>query len=324
MEETEILAPDQAGIARAAGLLREGRLVAFPTETVYGLGADARQARAVAEIFAAKGRPRFNPLIVHVTGLAAAERLVDLPETARNLAAAFWPGPLTLVAPMRAAAQIADLVTAGLPTLAVRVPAHPLARALLAEVGGPVAAPSANPSGQVSPTTAAHVAQALGGRIAAVLDGGACPVGLESTILGFDGACPDATPLLLRPGGLAVEAVEAALGAAVGLADGAAITAPGQLASHYAPVARLRLEAARPEPGEGWLGFGPGPSGMTGPALNLSPDGDLTEAATNFFSHLRALDAMLAGGGAIAVAPVPQHGLGRAINDRLARAAAPR
>ena len=320
MQETEILAPDDAGIARAAELLGEGRLVAFPTETVYGLGADARQGRAVAGIFAAKRRPRFNPLIVHVTGLAAAEQLVALPETARRLAVEFWPGPLTLVAPMCAEARIADLVTAGLATLAVRVPAHPLARALLAAFGGPVAAPSANPSGQVSPTTAAHVTQALGGRIAAVLDGGACPVGLESTILGFDGD----HPVLLRPGGLSVEAVEAALGAAVGLDQGEAITAPGQLARHYAPGARLRLEATRPEPGEGWLGFGPSPSGLTGPALNLSPGGDLAEAAANLFAHLRALDAMLAGGGTIAVAPVPDHGLGRAINDRLARAAAAR
>ena len=324
MEETEILAPDPAGIARAAELLGEGRLVAFPTETVYGLGADARQGRAVAGIFAAKGRPRFNPLIVHVTGLEAAERLVELPAAARVLAGEFWPGPLTLVAPMRAEAQIAGLVTAGLATLAVRVPAHPLARALLAAFGEPVAAPSANPSGQVSPTTAVHVTQALGGRIAAVLDGGACPVGLESTILGFDGG----HPVLLRPGGLAVEAVEAALGCPVGLDDGEAITAPGQLASHYAPGARLRLEAARPEPGEGWLGFGPDPApdsgGITGPALNLSPTGDLAQAAANLFAHLRALDDMLAGGGVIAVAPVPDHGLGRAINDRLARATAAR
>jgi len=324
VQETKILAPDQAGIARAAGLLRQGRLVAFPTETVYGLGADARQGRAVAGIFAAKGRPRFNPLIVHVSGLAAAERLVDLPAAARVLAAEFWPGPLTLVAPMREDSGLADLVTAGLATLAVRVPAHPLARALLAAFGGPVAAPSANPSGRVSPTTAAHVGQALGGRIAAVLDGGACPVGLESTIIGFDGE----TPVLLRPGGLAVEAVAAALGCPVALDHGEAITAPGQLASHYAPGARLRLEAACPEPGEAWLGFGPGPGpdsgGITGPALNLSPDGDLAEAAANLFAHLLALDAMLAGGGAIAVAPVPRHGLGRAINDRLARAGAAR
>jgi len=320
VDETEILAPDQAGIARAAGLLREGRLVAFPTETVYGLGADARQARAVAEIFAAKGRPRFNPLIVHVTGLAAAERLVTLPETARRLAAAFWPGPLTLDAPIRAAAQIADLVTAGLPTLAVRVPAHPLARALLAAFGAPVAAPPANPSGPVSPTTATHVVEALDGRIAAVLDGGACPVGLESTIIGFDGD----GPVLLRPGGLAVEAVETALGCPLAPDPGEAITAPGQLARHYAPGARLRLAARRPEPGEAWLDFGPESGDITGPALNLSPTGDLAEAAANLFAHLHALDAMLPGGGTIAVAPIPQHGLGRAINDRLARAAAPR
>jgi L-threonylcarbamoyladenylate synthase len=322
VEATEILAPDDAGIARAAGLLGEGRLVAFPTETVYGLGADARNGLAVTRIFAAKDRPRFNPLIVHVTDLAAAQRLVDLPAAACRLAAEFWPGPLTLVAPMRADAGIAALVTAGLATLALRVPAHPLARALLAAFGAPVAAPSANPSGQVSPTTAAHVVEALGGRIAAVLDGGACPVGLESTIIGFGGE----NPVLLRPGGLAVEAVEAALGRPLGPDPGEAITAPGQLARHYAPGARLRLNADHPKPGEAWLGFGPAPDsgGITGQALNLSPGGNLAEAAANLFAHLHALDAMLPGGGAIAVAPVPQHGLGRAINDRLARAAAPR
>jgi L-threonylcarbamoyladenylate synthase len=320
VQTTEILAPGAAGIARAAELLRGGRLVAFPTETVYGLGADARNGRAVAGIFEAKGRPRFNPLIVHVTGLAAAARLVELRRAARRLAQAFWPGPLTLVAPMRADAGIADLVTAGLPTLAVRVPAHPLARALLEAFGGPVAAPSANPSGQVSPTTAAHVIKALGGRIAGILDGGACPVGLESTIVGFDGD----RPVLLRPGGLAVEAIEQALGCKVSLEHGDTITAPGQLTSHYAPGARLRLHVAQPEPGEAWLGFGPDPSGITGPTLNLSPGGDLTEAAANLFAHLRALDAMLKEGGTVAVASVPEHGLGRAINDRLARAAAPR
>jgi L-threonylcarbamoyladenylate synthase len=324
VQETEILTPDDAGIARAAELLREGRLVAFPTETVYGLGADARNGRAVAGIFEAKGRPRFNPLIVHVGDLAAARRLVELPRAARKLAAAFWPGPLTLVSPMRADAGIADLVTAGLPTLAVRVPAHTLARRLLEVFGGPVAAPSANPSGQVSPTTAAHVAETLDGRIAAVLDGGACPVGLESTILGFDGE----NPVLLRPGGLPVEAVEEALGCPVALDHGAAITAPGQLASHYAPAARLRLNAAYPEPGEGWLGFGPDPDGLPGRfrgrAMNLSPSGDLAEAAANLFAYLRALDAMVPNGGVIATAPVPNHGLGRAINDRLARAAVPR
>jgi L-threonylcarbamoyladenylate synthase len=320
VETTEILTPDAAGIARAAALLRAGRLVAFPTETVYGLGADATNGRAVAGIFAAKRRPRFNPLIVHVTGLEAAERLAELPPPARRLAEAFWPGPLTLVAPLRPGAGVAELVTAGLPTLAVRVPAHSLAQALLAAFGGPVAAPSANPSGQVSPTTAAHVLEALGGRIAAVLDGGPCPVGLESTIIGFDGA----RPLLLRPGGLPAEAVEAVLGQSLGVPEGGPVTAPGQLASHYAPGARLRLNAARPEPGEAWLGFGPGPGSIAGPALNLSPAGDLTEAAANLFAHLRALDAQLGGSGTIAVAPIPRHGLGLAINDRLERGAAPR
>jgi len=320
VETTEILAPDAAGIARAAELLAAGRLVAFPTETVYGLGADARDGRAVAGIFEAKGRPRFNPLIVHVVDLAAAGRLIELPEPGLRLAAAFWPGPLTLVAPMRAACGIADLVTAGLPTLAVRVPAHPLAQDLLAEFGGPVAAPSANPSGQVSPTRAEHVVEALGGRIAAVLDGGACPVGLESTIIGFDGD----RAVLLRPGGLAVEEAESVLGQSVARETGGAITAPGQLASHYAPGAALRLDADRPQPGEAWLGFGLDPEGVAEPALNLSPAGNLTEAAANLFAHLRALDAMLGGRGTIAVASIPERGLGLAINDRLARAAAPR
>jgi L-threonylcarbamoyladenylate synthase len=320
VQTTEILAPDASGIVRAAELLRAGLLVAFPTETVYGLGADARNGRAVAGIFDAKGRPRFNPLIVHVTGLEEAARLIDLPELAQRLATAFWPGPLTLVAPVRENSGIADLVTAGLPTLAVRVPAHALARELLEAFGGPVAAPSANPSGQVSPTTVAHVMDTLGGRIAAVLDGGACPVGLESTIIGFERD----RAVLLRPGGLAIEAIEHALGCEVGLSHGEAINAPGQLASHYAPGARLRLTAARPEPGEAWLGFGPDPSGITGPALNLSPAGDVTEAAANLFAHLRLLDSMLAGRGTIAVAPVPDHGLGHAINDRLTRAAASR
>jgi L-threonylcarbamoyladenylate synthase len=208
VQTTEILAPDASGIVRAAELLRAGLLVAFPTETVYGLGADARNGRAVAGIFDAKGRPRFNPLIVHVTGLEEAARLIDLPELAQRLATAFWPGPLTLVAPVRENSGIADLVTAGLPTLAVRVPAHALARELLEAFGGPVAAPSANPSGQVSPTTVAHVMDTLGGRIAAVLDGGACPVGLESTIIGFERD----RAVLLRPGGLAIEAIEHALG----------------------------------------------------------------------------------------------------------------
>ncbi len=320
VRDTERLADDAAGVARAAEMLRSGCLVAFPTETVYGLGADARNGRAVAGIFEAKGRPRFNPLIVHVAGLGAAEGLVELPGGALKLARAFWPGPLTLVAPMKSGNGIADLVTAGLPTLAVRVPAHPLAQRLMAAFGGPIAAPSANPSGQVSPTTADHVLDAMGGRIGAVLDGGPCPVGLESTIVGFDGDAP----VLLRPGGLSVEAIEAALARKLCSDAGEGISAPGQLASHYAPAARLRLNAAAPESGESWLGFGHDSVGVSDSSLNLSLSGDLTEAAANLFSHLRALDAARPGGGTIAVAPVPDNGLGRAINDRLARAAAPR
>jgi L-threonylcarbamoyladenylate synthase len=314
MSETERLIADEAGIARAAALLGQGRLVAFPTETVYGLGADARNGRAVAAIFEAKGRPRFNPLIVHVASAEAAAALIDLPEAGHRLGAAFWPGPLTLVAPLRPGSGIADLVTAGLPTLAVRVPAHPPALALLRAFGGPVAGPSANPSGRISPTTAEHVLEGLGGRISAVLDGGPCPVGLESTIVGLAGD----SPALLRHGGLPIEAIQAALGHPLAAAS-AGITAPGQLASHYAPNARLRLDAEAPRPGELWLGFGRCP----GADLNLSPTGDLHEAAANLFAHLRALDARTSGG-TIAVAPVPRAGLGRAINDRLARAAAPR
>ena len=320
----ELVPPTDANIARAAVLLRAGGLVAFPTETVYGLGADATDARAVAAIFEAKGRPRFNPLIVHVPSRAAAERLLHLPEAGGRLAAAFWPGPLTLVAPMRADAGIADLATAGLPTLAVRVPAHPLALALLGAVGRPLAAPTANPSGRISPTTTDHVLDGLGGRIAAVLDGGPCEVGLESTIIGLAGG----DPALLRPGGLPAEAAEAALGQRLAAPPGG-ISAPGQLASHYAPQARLRLDAATRLPGELWLGFGrceggarDGSGGDT--TMNLSSTGDLHEAAANLFAHLRMLDARAGPGAAIAVAPIPRHGLGRAINDRLARAAAPR
>lgn len=320
MLTTEILAPDEAGIARAAELLGEGRLVAFPTETVYGLGADARDGRAVAAIFDIKGRPQFNPLIVHVADLAAAERLVRLNKAARKLAAAVWPGPLTLVAQKRADSGVSELVTAGLRTLAVRVPAHPLAQALLRAFGGPVAAPSANISGEVSPTMAGHVLEAFGGRIAAVLDGGPCPVGVESTVIGFDGG----QPVLLRPGGLEVEVASEILGRALIPDRGDSVRAPGQLASHYAPGAALRLNADRPQPGEAWLGFGLDPDGIAGAALNLSEEGDLTQAAANLFAHLRALDAMLGGRGTIAVARVPKHGLGLAINDRLTRAAAER
>ncbi len=311
-QTTERLSPDDAGLARAAGILRAGGLVAFPTETVYGLGGDARSDLAAARIFEAKGRPRFNPLIAHVASVEEARRIARFTPEAERLAAAFWPGPLTLVLPLREDAGVAPLVTAGLPTVAVRVPGHPLARRLLAAFGGPVAAPSANPSGKLSPTRAGDVLAGLGGRIAAVVDGGPCPVGVESTIVGLDGP-----PRLLRPGGVPAEAIEACLGQPLaGPADAAAPVAPGMLASHYAPGAALRLNATAAAPGELLLGFGP----VAGD-LSLSPAGDLTEAAANLFHHLRALDAR---GTRIAVAPIPDHGLGRAINDRLARAAAPR
>ncbi len=313
MDQTRLLGPDAEGIAEAARLLAEGALVAFPTETVYGLGGDARDDRAVARIFQAKGRPRFNPLIVHLPDLDAARRYCDVGAEAERLAAAFWPGALTLVLPLRPDAGLSPLVTADLPTVAIRVPAHPVARALLAAFGGPVAAPSANPSGRISPTRATHVLDGLSGRIAAVVDGGPCDVGVESTILALDPA-----PTLLRPGGIPAEAIEACLGqplASGGSADRP--TAPGQLASHYAPTVALRLNATEARPGEALLGFGPTP----GAALTLSETGDLVEAAATLFHALRTLDTM---GKPIAVAPVPDHGLGRAINDRLRRAAAPR
>ena len=312
-KNTEILAATPEGLARAATLLRAGELVSFPTETVYGLGADARQGSAVAAIYAAKGRPNFNPLIAHVASAEAARRHVKWNDAAEQLAAAFWPGPLTLVLPLRDGHGISPLVTAGLETLAVRVPAHPAAHALLAQFDGPVAAPSANPSGRISPTTAAHVAAGLGGRIAAILDDGACGVGVESTIIGLAG--PE--PMLLRPGGLAAEEVEAVLGRKLVLRDAQdPLTAPGQMLSHYAPGASVRLNAKHPAEGELYLGFGPGACD-----LNLSERGDLAEAAANLFGHLHRLDTM---GLPIAVAPVPEHGLGAAINDRLRRAAAPR
>lgn len=312
MAETRVLPPDAAGIAQAAALLREGALVGFPTETVYGLGGDATSDRAVAAIFAAKGRPRFNPLIAHLPGLAEVSRYAEVTPLAERLAAAFWPGPLTLVLPFKGG--LSPLVTAGLDTVAVRVPAHPLAQALLAAFGGPLAAPSANPSGRISPVTAQHVLEGLGGRIAAVLDGGPCAVGLESTILDATGA----VPVLLREGGLPVEAVEA-LGLKVETRAGGTVTAPGQLASHYAPRGRVRLGVVSPEPGEVWVGFGPSGAGLT-----LSATGDLTEAAARLFHALHEADALAGPGGRIAFAPVPEVGLGRAINDRLRRAAAPR
>lgn len=311
------LAADAAGLAVAADLLRAGQLVAFPTETVYGLGADAQNGEAVAGIYAAKGRPRFNPLIAHVDCAEAADRLAVLPPALERLAEAFWPGPLTLVAPLRPGAGISDLVTAGLPTLALRVPAHPVAQALLRAVGGPVAAPSANPSGRISPTTADHVLAGLAGRIAAVVDSGPCAVGVESTIVASEGE----GLRLLRAGGLAAEEIEAVAGAQLLGAEPGKITAPGQLASHYAPEARLRLAAARPDADELFLGFGGMPEGAEG--LDLSPTGDLREAAAALFGHLHRLDAMAAktGARAIAVASVPERDLGVAINDRLRRAA---
>lgn len=311
--ETQSLSPDQTGFASAAEIWRAGGLVAFPTETVYGLGADARNDLAVARIFEAKGRPRFNPLIVHFESAVAAQSYVEWSDAAEILATAFWPGPLTLVLPLRPASGLSPLVTADLPTLAVRVPAHPVAQRLLAAFGGPVAAPSANPSGRISPTTASHVLSGLAGRIEAVVDGGACPVGVESTIVGLVGA-----PTLLRPGGLPAEALMAALGRPLAPHQaGDPLSAPGQMQSHYAPGARVRLNATDRQAGEVLLGFGP-----VDTDLNLSRSGDLVEAAANLFGHLHALDALGATG--IAVSPIPEVGLGRAINDRLRRAAAPR
>ena len=304
-------------MARAATVLRHGGLVAFPTETVYGLGADATSDAAVAGIYAAKDRPQFNPLIVHVPTAAAARDIARFSDLADRLAAAFWPGPLTLVLPLRPDAGLSPLVTAGLPSVALRVPAHPVAQALLRAFGGPLAAPSANPSGRISPTRAEHVVEGLAGRIAAVVDSGACAVGVESTILGLtDGS------RLLRPGGLPAEALEACLGEPLltgAGTDAERPTAPGQLASHYAPAARVALNVTDPAPGTVWIGFGPG---CAGAALNLSESGNLVEAAANLFHFLHRADAM--SDGAIAFAPLPEHGLGRAINDRLRRAAAPR
>lgn len=311
-QQTKRLIADASGLAEAAQLLRAGGLVAFPTETVYGLGADARVGTAVAAVYAAKGRPSFNPLIVHLARTEDAEKYVVWHPAAERLAQAFWPGPLTLVLPLRDGHGLSSLVTAGLDTVAIRVPAHPVAHALLSAFDGPIAAPSANPSGRISPTTADHVLAGLGGRIAAVLDAGPCAVGLESTIVGFDGD----RPMLLRAGGLPLEALEAAAGQTLAVADETTISAPGQLASHYAPNARVRLNVTEAEGDEVLLGFGP----VAGD-LSLSANGDLHEAAANLFGHLHQLDAT---GRPIAVAPIPQIGLGLAINDRLRRAAAPR
>ncbi|MFV0492294.1 MAG: L-threonylcarbamoyladenylate synthase [Pseudorhodobacter sp.] len=318
MSDLPFLPPDPKGIRRAAMLLRQGGLVAFPTETVYGLGGDARDDRAVAGIFEAKGRPQFNPLIVHLPDLEAARRIAVFDERAQGVARALWPGPLTLVLPLRAEAGISPLVTAGLETVAIRVPVHPVAQALLRAFDGPLAAPSANPSGRISPTRAAHVAEGLTGRIAAVVDGGACSVGVESTILGLVG-----TATLLRPGGVPAEDLEALLGVSLAHGgDAAKPNAPGQLLSHYAPESPVRLNVRQAIPGLFLIGFGPERPGAAAD-LNLSPGGDLLEAAANLFHMLREADRR-AGDRVIGVAPVPETGLGRAINDRLRRAAAPR
>jgi L-threonylcarbamoyladenylate synthase len=322
---TRILPAGAAAAAEAARVLAAGGLVAFPTETVYGLGADATNGRAVARLYEAKGRPAFNPLIAHVTDVAAAQALARFDADAERLAAVLWPGPLTLVLAKAAACPVAELATAGLDSIAVRLPDHAVARSILATLGKPVVAPSANRSGHVSPTTAAHVAADLAGRIDLIIDGGATPVGVESTIVACLGE-----PTLLRPGGVPRAAIERALGKTLAgaqalPADDEAPLAPGMLASHYAPRTRIRLDAGRIEPGEALLAFGealPAGAAQSKKTLNLSARGDLVEAAANLFSHLRALDA--AGASAIAVVPVPHEGLGEAINDRLGRAAAGR
>jgi L-threonylcarbamoyladenylate synthase len=310
------------GVAAAAEALARAELVAMPTETVYGLAADATNARAVGSVFLAKGRPRFNPLIVHVPSLDAAQAVGAFGEPATQLAARFWPGPLTLVLPKRQSAKIPDLVTAGLETVAVRVPAHPVAQALLAAFGKPIAAPSANRSGAVSATDAAHVVADLAESVRVVLDAGPTPIGIESTIVGWNAGAP----LLLRPGAIPRADLERALGKPLGSApsgaDGPA--APGMLVSHYAPRAQLRLDATEVRPGEALLAFGdarPRNAALAVATANLSESGDLSEAAARFFAALRALDRT---GLTIAVTPVPDHGLGEAINDRLRRGAAPR
>lgn len=302
-------------VTHAAEALIQGRLVAFPTETVYGLGADATQDKAVAQVFAAKNRPSFNPLIVHVASLEEAAALGEFGIEASELAKLFWPGPLTLVVPRREGCAVSLLASAGLPTIALRVPGHPLAQALLKAARLPVVAPSANPSGRISPTTAAHVREGLGDKVSVILDGGPSMIGLESTIIG----CTGERAVLLRPGGLARQEIEKVLGHKLASGgDTKKPSAPGQLESHYAPRARLRLNATTAKPGEAYLAFGEAPDAR----FNLSPAGDLTEAAANLFRLLHELDAT--GVDAIAVAPVPHEGLGEAINDRLKRAAAPR
>ena len=344
LRETRLLPAEEAGIDEAAILLREGRLVAFPTETVYGLGADATNPNAVATLYAAKGRPSFNPLIAHLPDLDAALEQGRFNASARELARAFWPGALTLVVPFAARGSVCDLARAGLDTVALRVPAHPLARRLLEKTGRPIAAPSANRSGHVSPTQASHVLEDLDRRIDAVLDGGPTTIGLESTII----ACLSPKPILLRAGGITRQTIEHVIGKlgdeamkSLPLRDGARRAqpslekddfrplSPGLLASHYAPRARVRLEALEMKPREAALLFGafrPSRLEHAAAVLNLSEAGDLAEAAANLFGHLRKLDTMLAGrkSPSIAVSPIPERELGEAINDRLRRASAGR
>ncbi|HVG51297.1 MAG TPA: L-threonylcarbamoyladenylate synthase [Xanthobacteraceae bacterium] len=320
---TRLAPANEEALHEAAAVLKDGGLVAFPTETVYGLGADATNSTAIAKLYAAKGRPAFNPLIAHVNDIDAACALARFDRIAEKLAEEFWPGPLTLVLPKTEACIVAELATAGLNTIAVRIPHHPIARAILTALGKPVAAPSANRSGHVSPTTARHVLDDLSGAVDLIVDGGAAHVGVESTIVG----CLGGDPVLLRPGGISRDAIARVLGRP--LTEGADMTgephkplAPGMLASHYAPRAVLRLDATSVNPGEALLAFGHVPAGFQPSSmLNLSERGDVVEAAANLFAHLRALDSGVA---AIAVMPVPNAGLGEAINDRLRRAAAPR
>ena len=310
---TQTFKPDPKGLLQAADALRGGGLVAFPTETVYGLGADAQNDTAVAKIYAAKGRPEFNPLIAHFADVAQAKHHVQWSDDADQLAEALWPGPLTLVLERLDTSNLSLLLSAGLPSVAIRVPTHPIAKQLLANLGGPIAAPSANLSGQISPTRSEHVHVDLFGRIDGIVDGGACQVGLESTIIDLTGQ-----PTLLRPGGIPSEIIEETLSIRLAIAqESYGIKAPGQLASHYAPRAALRLNAVKAGPNEKMLGFG-----SVACDLNLSTSSDLTEAAGHLFSSLHTLDQNH--DITIAVSPIPETGLGTAINDRLRRAATPR
>jgi L-threonylcarbamoyladenylate synthase len=313
---SELYQPDKAGLKKAAAEIRSGNLVAFPTETVYGLGANALDENAVARIYAAKGRPSFNPLIIHVPSLEVAEKYVSFDEISQKLANSFWPGALTLVLPRKLDCQISKLASAGLDTLAIRVPGHRLALDFLAACDRPLAGPSANPSGSISPTTAEHVKNGLGKEIAGILDGGACPVGVESTVVGFT----DDETILLRPGGVTKEALEVVVGKIARHEDGGPISSPGMLLSHYAPSCPVRLNATDKRPDEAFIGFGRDQDKLAD--VNLSESGDLTEATAKLFAALHFFDEMQVK--KIAVGPIPEIGLGVAINDRLRRAAAPR